>query len=368
MGSIYSHDMDMLNRLTEKRDIAVQNVEKNREKYWEGFPRELPGDYVFPKWAIGPFTKYEHNPVFAPDEDGWDCGHFGGGVHNGSVVVKDGVFYYLYRGEFPIPEDEIIEGKPQYKCDCGLAISDNGIDWKRAAGPFFRGGGDEKFSFEDFNLAIYDGKYYLVCNRWDWEVWNDPKQCGVFLAVSDDLYNWEKIGLVFPKADRIHRNAAIMQNTKNEAVRVNGKFTMFINDGIIAYSEDMIHWKSETLNAAFAGGECSFAVCDYDADNPDNVILFTGGANAGRHYAVGEVLFNKHDLKTPVEWLPRPVIYTEPQYPWENCWMIDGKTPNSGWYDTVFLTYLTLHEGKWYAYYGGSEYYSCLATAPYTHR
>ena len=105
-----------------------------------------------------------------------------------------------------------------------------------------------------------------------------------------------------------------------------------------------------------------------DADNPDNVILFTGGANAGRHYAAGEVLFNKKDLKTPIEWLPRPILATEPQYPWENCWLIDGKTPSSGWYDTVFFTHLTLHNGTWYAYYGGSEYYTCLATAPYTHR
>ena len=368
MSDTYSHDQDLMNRLSGKRDEAVRRVEANRESFWAGFPRELPAGYALPKWAIGPFTKYEGNPIFAPDPDGWDCGHFGGGVHNGSVIVKDGVFYYLYRGEFPMPEEEVIPGTPDYKCDCGLATSTDGIHWKRVAGPFFRGGGDEVFSFEDINVAIHDGRYYMVFNRWDWGTWHDPKRCGAYLAVSDDMIHWEKLGLVFPDAEIIHRNGAILQNTRNEAVRVNGKFVMFINDGIIAYSDDMIHWESDRLHSNFAGGECSFAICDYDADNPDNVILFTGGANAGRHYAAGEVLFSKKDLKTPIEWLPRPILATDPQYPYENCFMVDGVTPNSGWYDTVFFTHITLHGDKWYAFYGGSEYYTCLATAPLKHK
>ncbi|MHB1769278.1 MAG: hypothetical protein ACYCUV_15675 [Phycisphaerae bacterium] len=31
--------------------------------------------------------------------------------------------------------------------------------------------------------------------------------------------------------------------------------------------------------------------------------------------------------------------------------------------DTIFFTGLTRHNGKWWMYYGGSEYYTCLATA-----
>ncbi|HON73486.1 MAG TPA: hypothetical protein PK512_09180, partial [bacterium] len=58
----------------------------NEEKYWGGFSREPfdPEKYSLPDWAIGPFVKYKGNPIFAPSEDGWDRGHFGGGVHNGS--------------------------------------------------------------------------------------------------------------------------------------------------------------------------------------------------------------------------------------------------------------------------------------------
>jgi predicted GH43/DUF377 family glycosyl hydrolase len=31
--------------------------------------------------------------------------------------------------------------------------------------------------------------------------------------------------------------------------------------------------------------------------------------------------------------------------------------------DTIFFTGMTAYQGKWWMYYGGSEYYTCLATA-----
>ena len=340
----------------------------DEDRYWGGFSRDpLPAGYKLPHWAIGPFTKYEGNPVFAPDPHGWDCGFFGGGVHNGAIIIKDGKYHYIYRGEFPIPEKFKNNDGFDYMGDIGHAVSDDGIHWERVGGPFFRHGEDEKYDFSDVSMASYNGRYYMFINRWDWPRMTDPTHNGVFLAVSDDLYHWEKKGLLFPGAKKIHRNASILQNPKNEAVRINGRFVLFINDGIIAFSDDMEHWESDEMET-FPGGECAFSVCDYDADNPDNVILFTGGHHTGHFYAHGEVLLNKNNIKKPVEWLPRPVLYVEPQYPWENGYSIDGKTPVSYWRDTVFVTHMTLHNGKWLAYYGGSEYYTCLATAPYTHR
>ena len=38
--------------------------------------------------------------------------------------------------------------------------------------------------------------------------------------------------------------------------------------------------------------------------------------------------------------------------------------PISHWRDTVFFCGMTLVDDTWYCYYGGSEYYTCLATAP----
>ena len=339
--------------------------EYNEEKYWGAFSRE-PVDmasYMPPRWAIGHFKKHG-KPVLAPTEGKWDCGRMGGGVHNGSILWRNGKFHYVYRGERPIPEPERVNPNIGYICDIGLATSEDGINFEKRydVSPFFRKNGDERYSFEDVNISEHEGRYYMFVNRWDWARFDDPSVCGIYMAYSDDLVNWTKHGLVYPDAKRIHRNGVVVQNAKNEAVRINGKFVMYINDGLIGYSDDMVHWESAETKHLWPGGEGCFALADYDKNRPDNIILFTGGHHTGHFYAVGEVLFDKKDVTKPLEWLPRPVLYAERQYPWENCQ--SEKEPHivvSDWRDTVFFNGLLLHEGKWMVYYGGSEYYTCFA-------
>jgi len=337
----------------------------NEEKYWGGFSREpIDADnYKPPYWAIGRFKKHGE-PVLAPTENQWDCGRLGGGVHNGSVLYRNGQFYYIYRGEFGIPPEERAHPDIKYKCDIGLAVSGDGVNFEKRydVSPFFRGGGDEIYSFEDVNISEYNGRYYMFLNRWDWAQITNPAVCGVYMAYSDDLISWTKCGLVYPDAKRIHRNPVVVQNARNEAVKINGKFVMYINDGLMGFSDDMINWESVEINGLWPGGEGCFALADYDEKHPDNVILFTGGHHTGHFYAVGEVLFNKNNITKPMEWLPRPVLYAEEKYPWENCLSADEpRRIISDWRDTVFFNGLLLHEGKWRVYYGGSEYYTCLA-------
>ena len=65
------------------------------ERWWGTFPSDIqPVEnlYATYPWAIGPFEKYPGNPVLKPTPGTWDGGHFGGGVHNGSILVKDGLF------------------------------------------------------------------------------------------------------------------------------------------------------------------------------------------------------------------------------------------------------------------------------------
>lgn len=342
----------------------------NEDKYWGGFSHDpVPEDYKLPDWAIGPFAKFQGNPVFSPADSGWDRGHFGGGVHNGSIIRKDGKFYYIYRGERDIDPSEGITTNPDidYICNIGIAVSDDGINFRRESsnGPIFTDKEDFRYSYEDVNVVRYGDLYYLFCNRWDWDKVNDPSVCGVFLAVSKDLLYWEKKGLVFPNASAIHRNPCVLQNPDNEAVKVNGKFVMYINGGLIAYSEDLLHWESEKVEELWPGGEGCFALADYSPQHPDKILLFTGGHHTGHFYAIGEVLFNWDNPGKPVEWLPRPVIHVEPQYSWENGLSVSAPhVPVSHWRDTIFFTGMTVHNGEWRMYYGGSEYYTCLATAP----
>ena len=351
----------------ENNDKRYAGFKYDAELYWGGFSKEDfdESKFVLPVWAIGPFSKYKGNPVLAPSPDGWDVGKYGGGVHNGSVVRKEDKFCLVYRGEMPWKG----EGPCDYICDIGLALSDDGINFKKESehSPFFRKNGDEKFSFEDVCIVEHEGVYYLFCNRWDWTCMNDPHRNGAFLAVSKDLLHWEKQGLLFPEAEVIHRNACVLQNPHNQAVSVDGKFVMYLNDHLIAFSDDLVHWQSRVIPEAtrWPGGEGCFALCDYNDARPDDILLFTGGHHTGHFYAIGEVLMSKKDVTRPIEWLPRPVLIADPSNPWEA-----GKSAHpphgnvSYWRDTVFFTGMTLHDSRWWMYYGGSEYYECLAHAP----
>ena len=349
---------------------AVADYKFDMKKHWGGFaPDDGREDIPFPAWSLHGIEKYTENPIFAPDPNGWDCGHYGGGVHNGAVIKKDGFFYYLYRGEFNTPDDPRLEAQRatgiDYHCDIGLAKSGDGIHFERVAGPFFRDDAHFIYSYEDVCLVTHEGRYYAYFNQWNWARMNDPADCGICMAVSDDLYNWEFKGLVFPEADRIHRNPCVLQNPNNEAVRdKKGRFVMYINDGLIAFSEDLIHWESGEMTSLFPGGEGCFALAEYDPANPDAVILFTGGHHTGHFYAVGEVLFDLADCTSPIEWLRRPVITADPSIPWEDGKLKDAPHRKcSHFCDTIFFTGMTQVENKLYMYYGGSEYYTCLCTA-----
>jgi predicted GH43/DUF377 family glycosyl hydrolase len=339
----------------------------NKDRWWGDFSHDLPDQadmFADNPWALGPFTKYRGNPVLAPTPGAWDQGRYGGGVHNGAVIIKDGKFYYVYRGERPIDVER--PGGIDYICDIGVAVSNDGIHFTKdtAHNPFFRKGEDRKYSYEDVNIARWGDTYYMFCNQWLWGEQGDPRVNGTFLATSKDLLNWEKVGIVFPKAKRIHRNAVVLQNPKNEAVKVGGKFVMYINDQLIAYSTDMVHWESRDNPNRWPGGEGCFALTNHDPKRPDDIILFTGGAHTGHFYAVGEVLLSKADPEKPLRWLPRSPLFAEPKYRYENGFTAEAPhKPISSFADCIFFNGLTRHRGRWWLYYGGSEYYTCLANS-----
>ena len=58
----------------------------------------------------------------------------------------------------------------------------------------------------------------------------------------------------------------------------------------------------------------------------------------------------------------RPALYPETHIPYEDGYSYaNPPRPVSDWRNTIFFTGMTLHQGKWWIYYGGSEYYTCLA-------
>jgi len=359
----------------EKRHDGWGDFAFDTARWWGTFPRAddpaVPGRgedaalfAQFP-WALGPFHKHPRNPVLFPSPGKWDQGRYGGGVHNGSLVRHADTFHYVYRGEQPIDvkQDSTID----YICDIGLATSDDGVNFVKdeVHGPFFRHGEFRRFSYEDVCLVRHEGTYYLFCNQWLWEDPQNTAVNGTFLATSSDLRHWHRRGIVFPKAARIHRNAVVVQDPENNAVRVDGKFVMYLNDGLMAYSTDLIHWESNEITDLWPGGEGCFAIAGHDPSRPDDVVLFTGGHHHGHFYAIGEVLFSRRDPTRALAYLPRPALAADPRIPHESGRSaLPPHEPVSAFRDCIFFNGLTRHAGKWWLCYGGSEYYTCLATAP----
>ncbi len=352
------------------RDLQATWKERsyNEQRWWGDFPHDsrVPDDlFAAYPWAIGPFTKHPGNPILAPTPGQWDQGHSAGGVHNGSILRHNGKFHYIYRGERPI--DVPTKSEMNYICDVGLAVSDDGVHFVKdnTCSPFFRIGDDRRYSYEDPCVVRHNDTFYLFCNQWLWDEMLNPKVCGVFLATSKDLRTWHKHGIVFSDAKRIHRNPVILQNGDNEAVRLNGRFVMYINDGLMAYSDDMLHWQSREIPHRWPGGEGCFAITGHNPKRPDDLVLFTGGHHTGHFYAIGEVLFSIADPEKPLDYLPRPVLAAEKKYPYEDGFSADGQGHFiSCWADTIFFTGMTRYNNQWRVYYGGSEYYTCLAVAP----
>ncbi|MCH2114704.1 MAG: hypothetical protein MK171_07330 [Pirellulales bacterium] len=345
---------------------AWQERAFNKERWWGDFPKDQTvSEDMFEAypWAIGPFEKYADNPILAPTAGSWDQGHLAGGVHNGALVRKDNKFYYVYRGEQPI--DVETQSDIKYICDIGIAVSADGVQFTKddIHSPLFRKGPNRRYSYEDVCLVKHETTYFLFCNQWLWEDSQNPRESGVFLATSPDLMHWDEQGIVFPEAKRIHRNPVVLQNPQNEAVRVGGRFIMYINDGLMAYSDDMHSWESVEIPTRWPGGEGCFAVTDHNTDRPDDIVLFTGGHHTGHFYAIGEVLFSRSAPTTPLDYLPHPVMAAEKRFPYEDGFSADGRGKFVSCYpDTVFFNGLTRHDGRWLMVYGGSEYYSCLAT------
>ena len=345
------------------------------KKWWGTFPQDQPAavqgrrddEELFQQypWAVGPFQKYVGNPVLSPSPGRWDRGRYDGGVHNGAIVHHNGKFHYVYRGERAIDVKQ--NSNIDYICDIGLATSDDGVNFTKEEdhSPFFRHDDYRRFSYEDVCLVRHENVYYLFCNQWLWEDQQNTAINGTFLATSKDLKHWRRHGIVFPKASRIHRNGVVVQDAENNAVRINGKFVMHINDGLIAYSDDLIHWESQELDSIWPGGEGCFALANHDASRPDDIVLFTGGHHHGHFYAIGQVLFSIKDPAKATAYLPRPMLAADPSIPYESGRCADPPHgPISSFRDCIFFNGLTRHAGKWWMYYGGSEYYTCLATAP----
>ena len=89
-----------------------------------------------------------------------------------------------------------------------------------------------------------------------------------------------------------------------------------------------------------------------------------GSVSVNVKYAVSRdgIAWEKRGIAGPLEVCPCPVLFADPALPHESGRnALPPHEPVSGWRDTVFFTGLTGVGDRIFLYYGGSEYYTCLA-------
>lgn len=307
---------------------------------------------ALPSWAIGPFTRYLHNPVLRPvvvpgTSNRWEWPE----LFNPGVVVVKGIFHMLYRGTD-------FDGVSSI----GAATSTDGYHFTlESSSPVIAPVlPSENEGVEDPRLYHLKGKYYSFFT-------GDGAIGGAMIdineAVSTNARDWTQLGPVLDNT----KDAAVVASPAGTPVRIGGYYLMYYGQQggtYLARSADLIHWTtvgqiSVPFPAAYSPWEFCVALTNYRTTAKGSahadIDLFVAGHLMGRgrwYYAISEIEFDRARPLTVEATLKAPVLY--PEAPYE----IYGHTPN-----TVFMNDLIYYRGQWWMYYGAGDSVVGLAQA-----
>jgi beta-1,2-mannosidase len=340
-------------------------------------------------WTLGPFARADDmNPVLKPRADTvFDCPMRKRPIHweemhvfNPAAVVRNGKVYVIYRAE-----DTTGEGIGGHTSRMGLAESKDGFHFARLPKPILFPAEDGQKAHEwdggceDPRVVEDDkGNYVMTYSRWN------RKDCHLGIATSRDLVTWAKHDYAFAKADGGKydkvwcKSGAIVTQMKRGrpiAAKINGKYWMYWGDKTLrmATSENLLDW-TPVLNDK---GEIMPVLhprpgkFDSNLVEPgppplltkNGIVLLYNSMNDAKTgdpslkpgtYCTAQALF---DPKNPTKLIDRTDDYfLKP----ERAYELTGQYRNG----TVFIEGLVPFKGKWYLYYGSSDAWISVATAP----
>ncbi len=340
------------------------------------------------RWDIGTFVKTKVNPVAGPDSTltfycpvkkeiiKWQKAD----VFNPAAIVRDGKVYLLTRCE-----DDPSAAYAGRTSRIGISVSDDGIHFRKFKEPVLYPDNDEFKQYdypggcEDPRIAeTPEGMYIVTYTAWNHKVPN------LSIALSKDLFHWQKKGPAFTKAyngkflNKPTKSGSIitrMVNEKQVVAKINGKYWMYWGEKFVnlAWSDNLWDWNPllndrgelKRLIVPRSGKfDSKLTECGPPALVTDKgILLFYNGKNAEDDnatgdvprgtYSVGEVLF---DLLNPEKVVERSDTYIlKPTLPHEK----------SGQYTagTTFSEGLVYFDNKWFLYYGTADSFVGLAVS-----
>jgi len=286
--------------------------------------------------------KYSGNPILTPrvGEKSFEkaC------VYNPAAIVKDGKVFLLYRAEDGYYDT--------YISRVGLAISEDGFHFERHPNnPIISPDtNEENRGIEDLRLIQTDDKYFLTYTAYAGmsEQRHDIKLSGAF---SDNLLQWEKIGILVPGWEKA---GAIIQNYKWK-----DNYVMYFGEGKlkIALSKNLQNWDivEKPVLEAREGYFDDFLV----EGGPPPVVIDQGilviynsakgdigyrDQKESISYAPGFAVFDKNNPTRLIFRSDKPIL--EPTEYWEQYGKVNY---------VIFANGLVYFKNKWLLYYGGAD-------------
>lgn len=343
--------------------------------------------FVYPQeWTLGPFVKTKENPIISADSSfkffdpikkeivSWQKAD----VFNPAAIVKENKVYLFTRCE-----DNSKAGIGGRTSRIGLCISEDGIHFKKHPEPVLFPS-DDNFKQYDYPggcedpriVETEDGLYIITYTSWN------NKIARLSIAVSHDLFNWQKKGPAFAKAyngkflNMWTKSGSIITKMKNNrpvVAMINGKYWMYWGETFVnlAWSENLSDWHplldengnlKQLISYRSGKFDSSLTECGPPALITDKgILLLYNGRNATNQtadpdlpygtYSVGQVLFSTNDPEKVIGRTDTCVL--KPTLPHE----ISGQY-SSG---TTFSEGLVFFKGKWFLYYGTADSYVGLA-------
>lgn len=326
-------------------------------------------------------TRHPQNPILKPDPDLlWERE----GVFNPGVIQFGDEIVMLYRA---------VGERDLYVSHFGLAKSKDGINFERVCDvPVFGPSKDfDRYATEDPRITKIEEDYYITYVAvWEPIMQNGksperrlPLETATALLKTKDFKNFENLGIITPKGSD---NKDVVLFPK----KINGRYAMLHRPNRwtkewfktpfskmtetqipckpeelpeeactwIAYSDDLIHWDSHK----------PFLIPSHSNDVKNGpgvppIETEDGWLIIYQHvrkssvpdklvYTIHVALFDKDNPEKLIAKLPRGIL--DPEAPYE--------TENGG--QIVFPTGAFVKDKILYLYYGASDRYVCLATAP----
>ncbi len=303
--------------------------EKLRENYLAALSQEIPDDIVelsqddfllglngAKDWSIGPFerdvslTFFKEQQLFDPTDIGWSSSS----IFNPSIIEESGKLHLFFRAAVK---------KESLGSRIGHAIYSEGEGWICLPTPaIYPTEPNEELSTEDPKIYRVAPQRYVMFYNGVWRA-NEEEvayyqkpfgdiACDIKVAVSDDLVNWTKRGLVVPyEVSRLWAKGAVIPRDQfGNAVKVNGEYLMFLSEGCggsqyLGRSLDMLAWTFDQvtyLKLPREMGRHIFEVATAIVDGEKLVLDFMYQDHEGKH-AGAQALFDLKDPTTALDFV-----------------------------------------------------------------